>query len=181
MGAPTGPMNAGLWSPGARGPGYSLTEGVGPPRLLDCPLRACHGLRPRRPRRLLALSGSRRSVSVGSGGFPGAFALGPQSGSPRFLGHLPMFGDVGAAFSHVKGLGESETIISGLSIHGPHARLLTHRLRRFRTVGAEPATDLPGSALIGRVSHPLDSEPNFKDASRTSYSNGPALPGRTDD
>ena len=44
---------------------------------------------------------------------------------------------------------------------------------------ARLATDLPGSALVGSVSHRLDDDSEFQGSIVFSYPNGPALPGRT--
>ena len=46
-------------------------------------------------------------------------------------------------------------------------------------VGARLATDLPGSALVGRVSHPLDDSSQFPIVIASFLSKGPALLGRT--
>ena len=45
--------------------------------------------------------------------------------------------------------------------------------------GARLTTDLPGWALVGRVSHPLDDSSNFLKVITYFLSTGPALLGRT--
>jgi neurotransmitter:Na+ symporter, NSS family len=45
---------------------------------------------------------------------------------------------------------------------------------------ARLTTDLPGSALVGRVSHPLDDSSNFLKVFASFLPIGPALPGRTE-
>jgi hypothetical protein len=51
--------------------------------------------------------------------------------------------------------------------------------RAVVATGARLATDLLGSALVGSVSHRLDDDSGFQGSIVTSYSTGPALPGRT--
>ena len=51
---------------------------------------------------------------------------------------------------------------------GPRARVPMHR-RGPRGPVARLATDLPGSALIGRVSHPLDDSQDFGASACTSF------------
>jgi hypothetical protein len=72
------------------------------------------------------------------------------------------FGDAAVAFWVAKPLGIRELTFSGLTSHGPHLRLPTHRRRGYplrRKAGYRPA----GLALIGRVSHPLDDFSEFRD------------------
>jgi hypothetical protein len=94
-------------------------------------------------------------------------------GSPRLLGHplharhaqtprrmrrpaCPSLKDTAAVFKNT----DSLDIRDSLSFRGQFP--MAHMLARLRIasavtyVGARLTTDLPGSALVGRVSHPLD-------------------------
>jgi hypothetical protein len=63
----------------------------------------------------------------------------------------------------------------------PTAHTLAHlRIAHVVTdISARLATDLPDSALIGRVSHPLDDSSKFQEVIASFLSIGPASLGRT--
>jgi len=69
--------------------------------------------------------------------------------------------------------------VSRLYSHGPRLRVPTHRRRASLPPGARLATGLPGSALAGRVSHPLDDFSEFHELPHVFIPFRPALPGRT--
>ncbi len=117
------------------------------------------------------------------------------SGSPRLLGH-PLHAcpqpTTSPAVSSPSPICAVTTLLPsgpsrpwampGLSFRWltPRAHMLAY-LRINESISgnaARLATGLPGSALAGRVSHPLDDTSDFKAASTTSYPNRPALPGR---
>jgi hypothetical protein len=87
--------------------------------------------------------------------------------------------NIAAAFRRPVALG----IRDCLSFRGciPTAHTLAH-LRFTHAVtdtGARLATDLPDSALVGRVSHPLDDSSKFPEVIASFLSIGPASLGRT--
>jgi len=69
--------------------------------------------------------------------------------------------------------------VSRLYSHGPRLRVPTHRRRASLPPGARLATGLPGSALAGRASHPLDDFSEFHESPHVFIPFRPALPGRT--
>jgi hypothetical protein len=91
----------------------------------------------------------------------------------------PCTGDNAAAFRRPVALG----IRNSLTFRGciPTAHTLTY-LRFAHAVtdtSARLATDPPGSALVGRVSHPLDDSSKFPEVFASFLSIGPASLGRT--
>jgi hypothetical protein len=74
-------------------------------------------------------------------------------------------------------LGKSE--VSRLYSHGPRLRVPTHHPVTSLPPEARLATGLPGSALAGRVSHPLDDFSEFHELPHVFIPFRPALPGRT--
>lgn len=90
---------------------------------------------------------------------------------------LPINGDDGAAFQLSYALGVPGVAVSGLT-HTAHM-LACLRINGGVTVAAARlASSLPGSALAGRDSHPLDGYSEFQGGIVSSYPFGPALPGR---
>ena len=70
--------------------------------------------------------------------------------------------DVDAAAFKIPGpLGSGNIAYFVANSRGPHARVPTHR-RLPHGSGARLATGLPGSALTGRDSHPLDDKQDFR-------------------
>jgi hypothetical protein len=67
--------------------------------------------------------------------------------------------------------------ISGLNVPA-HTFACLRIACAVTNAGARLATDLPGSALIGSVSHRLDDDSEFQGSIVLSYPFGPALPGR---
>jgi len=88
-------------------------------------------------------------------------------------------GNLAAAFRRPVAFG----IRNSLSFRGCSPMALTLAYLRFAhavtVTGARLATDLPDSALVGRVSHPLDDSSKFPKVIASFLSIGPASLGRT--
>jgi len=70
-------------------------------------------------------------------------------------------GNAAAVFRIREPLDIPETTHFEAHFHGSYARAPTHRRAGWPYHGARLTTDLPGSALVGRVSHPLDDFSEF--------------------
>jgi hypothetical protein len=90
-----------------------------------------------------------------------------------------MVDGLAVAFRVYDPLGAWKPPVSRLCSHGPCLRVPTHRPRTSLLPGARLATGLPGSALAGRVSHPLDDFSEFHESPHDFIPFRPALPGRT--
>jgi len=90
----------------------------------------------------------------------------------------PSSGGAGADFRQWKVLVSRYQDFSKLLSRGSRARVPTHRRIRC-LLGARLASDLPGLALVGRISHPLNDSSNFLFGFAASFPAEPALPGRT--
>ena len=91
----------------------------------------------------------------------------------------PMVDGLAVAFRVYDPLGAWKPPVSRLCSHGPCLRVPTHRRWASLPSGARLATGLPGSALAGRVSHPLDDFSEFHESPHDFIPFRPALPGRT--
>jgi hypothetical protein len=91
----------------------------------------------------------------------------------------PCIGVDAAAFRRPVALGIRDSLSFRGCIPMAHTLACLRIAHAVTVIGARLATDPPGSALIGRVSHPLDDSSKFPVIIASFLSIGPASLGRT--